>query len=87
MMHRPLGKEPNFMITKGTYKLIITKLANSTLTDMMFDHEQDPYEMNNLLTNQTTRHNLDVIGKAEHLKALLYEWMVSADCWLLIGFF
>lgn len=71
-----LGEEPNFLVRQGDYKLIITKKANSSNIDMMYDLVNDPYEMKNLIGKRGYKAPLQVIGKAEHLKALLVEWMV-----------
>lgn len=70
-----LGSAPNFLIRKGDYKLIITKLASSKSIDMMYDLKKDPYEMSNLIGKRGATASPQVIGKAEHLKALLVEWM------------
>lgn len=67
-----LGTEPNFMIRHGNYKLMIAKLASAKTRDMLIDLENDPFETNNLLAG-TPRDW--VIGKAEHLKLLLLQWM------------
>jgi hypothetical protein len=72
-----VGTEPNFMIRKGAYKLMMPRLANSSVVDMMYDIETDPYEMNNLLG--TAGDDPAVVGKAEHLKILLVEWLQRHD--------
>lgn len=70
-----LGSAPNFLVRKGNYKLMITKLADSTNIDMMYNLRNDPYEMSNLIGKIGDQASPEVIGKAEHLKALLVEWM------------
>ena len=65
---KKLGKEVNFMIRKGDYKLMLPKKANSPLLDMMYDLGSDPYEMKNLLGEKGRKASKSVIGKAEHLK-------------------
>lgn len=72
---RALGKEVNFMVRKGDHKLMLTKKADSNLTDMMYDLSEDPYELNNLIGDKGLTASNAVIGKAEHLKILLIEWM------------
>jgi len=76
---RPLGSESNFLIRKGRYKLMLTKLASSSRLDMMYDIDADPYEMSNLVGNNGMSASDAVIGKAEHLKCLLIEWMQRMD--------
>jgi Sulfatase len=72
-----LGKMPNFMVRRGSHKLMLPRSANSTIFDMMYDTEADPYEMNNLLGTEPD--DPVVIGKAEHLKILLVEWLQRHD--------
>ena len=79
MLSGHLGKIPNFMIRKGHYKLIITKKVDSKTIDMMYDLKSDPQEMNNLLGVNGDNASLATIGKAEHLKILLMEWMQRND--------
>jgi hypothetical protein len=60
--------------------LIMTKQASSPIVDMLYNLELDPYETKNLLgSNKGGLPDLEVIGKAEHLKALLIEWMTRMD--------
>ena len=75
---RTVGAKKNFMVRKGSYKLMVTKLAGSLRKDMLYDLDNDPYELHNLLLhpNGTT---MEVVGKAEHLKCLLLEWMERMD--------
>ena len=76
---RSLGGESNFLCKKGPWKLILTKKASSTRLDMMYNLETDPYEVNNYVGNNGMAASDDVIGKAEHLKVLLIEWMRRMD--------
>jgi hypothetical protein len=58
----------------------MTKHASSPIVDMLYNLELDPYETKNLLgSNKGGLPDLEVIGKAEHLKALLIEWMTRMD--------
>lgn len=74
-----IGVAPSFMIRKGPYKLIVPRSRNSPLPDMFYDLEADPYEMNNLLGVHAMKANQWVIGKVEHLKILLLEWLQRHD--------
>jgi Sulfatase len=71
-----LGDIPNFMIRKGNYKLIVPRKRDSPVRDMMYDLQSDPFEMTNLLSDGASN---EVIGMAEHLKALLVEWLRRKD--------
>lgn len=72
-----LGGQPAFMVRKGKFKLILPRGQNSSVVDMMYDLSTDPSEMTNLLANISLSDA--VIGKAEHLKALLIEWLARHD--------
>ena len=69
-----IGTYARFMIRRGQYKLMLVKKASSGAPDLMYDLKKDPYERNNLL--DTNSMSLDLVGKAEHLKILLGEWML-----------
>jgi hypothetical protein len=71
-----LGDIPNFMIRKGNVKLIVPRKRDSPVRDMMYDLANDPFEMTNLLSDGASN---EVIGQAEHLKALLAEWLRRKD--------
>ena len=70
---RDIGSFARLMIRVGRYKLMMVKEATSDAPDMLFDLVEDPYEMNNLLDESSM--SLRLVGKAEHLKILLVEWM------------
>ena len=74
-----LGDAPNLMIRKGSYKLFLPKKADSPVLDMMYNLQNDPFEMKNLLEPSANAIPESVIGKAEHLKILLVEWMKRHD--------
>lgn len=76
---KSLGSEPNFMVRRGRYELAIPKNRRSDSMDMLFDTEKDPYQMNNMLGKKARNLQGNMIGKAEHLKALLLEWMARHD--------
>jgi len=78
-LDRSLGSETNFMVLKGNYKLMMTKLSGASRLDMMYDFHSDPYEVNNLVGRNGATASDEVIGKAEHLKCLLVEWMERMD--------
>jgi len=76
---RSLGGEINFLSMKGDYKLMMTKKASSGKIDMMYDIGTDPYELDNLIGEDGNTASDFVIGKTEHLKALLIDWMTRMD--------
>lgn len=69
---------PNFMIRHGNWKLWIARRKNVGFTDLLYNLQSDPHEKNNLLVRDAAN-SLRVIGKAEHLKCLLLEWMTRND--------
>lgn len=80
LLARPLGSETNFMVRKGPHKLMMTKLAGSSRPDMLYDLERDPHETNNFVARRKYGVTDDLtIGKAEHLKCRLLEWMERMD--------
>ena len=67
--------EPNYMIVKDGWKLIIPYTITSNVINAMYDLNTDPYEMNNLLGDNPERSNY--IGKAEELRSYLLEWLAK----------
>lgn len=66
---------PNYMVVKDGWKLIIPYTIHSTVINAMYDLNTDPYEMNNLLGSNTERENHK--GKAEELRGCLLEWLAE----------
>ena len=65
--------EPNYMVLKDGWKLIIPFTETSKVLNAMYDLNSDPHEMNNLLGKnpQRRRH----AKKAEELRGCLLEWL------------
>jgi len=81
-LERTFGGVPNFLCRKGPWKLMMTKKAGSPLKDMLYNLDHDPYEISNVIYSHRKADWLskdEMIGKAEHLKALLIEWMARMD--------
>ncbi|MFC1762960.1 sulfatase-like hydrolase/transferase [Planctomycetota bacterium] len=81
-LDRSLGGVPSFLCRKGPWKLMISKKSDSSLFDMLYNLEHDPYEMSNVIythAEETWLTREEMIGKAEHLKALLIDWMIRMD--------
>jgi Sulfatase len=74
-----LGEVPNFMVRRGSHKLIVPRKHDSPVPDMMYDLRHDPFELDNVLLRGDDELDDEAIGKAEHLKALLIEWLVRND--------
>ena len=73
---RPAGTKPEFMIVHRGWKFVTTRSRHSSrVHDMLFDLNNDPYELNNLIGKVGRNATLEVISKAEHLKHLLVQWM------------
>uniref|UniRef100_A0A7S4VEZ2 Sulfatase N-terminal domain-containing protein n=1 Tax=Ditylum brightwellii TaxID=49249 RepID=A0A7S4VEZ2_9STRA len=64
-----------FMVVKDNWKLIIVKSESNPAKDQLYNLAIDPFEMNNMLQHNGTSASKDIVGKVEHLKALLIEWM------------
>ncbi len=78
-LERSFGGETNFGVVKGQWKLMMTKNAASKRLDMMYNLEDDPFEMNNLIGKKGRSADKKTICKAEYLRALLLEWMERMD--------
>jgi hypothetical protein len=66
--------EPGFMVRKGDWKLLMPPYMEGGL-DMLFNLTGDPYETENLLHESGSTASDEVIGKAEHLKLLLLQYL------------
>jgi arylsulfatase A-like enzyme len=78
-LDRDIDERPSFLVRKGKYKLMMHKLSASNGKDMMFDLDNDPFEMNNLLGKNAMTAEDEVIHKAEHMRCLLLDWMKRLD--------
>lgn len=65
--------EPNYMIVKDGWKLIVPYTETSKVLNAMYNLNQDPNEMTNLLGNNPERAKYH--KKAEELRAALLEWL------------
>jgi hypothetical protein len=73
------GTQMALAVRHRNWKLMMPKLQSSPLPDMMFNLDTDPGEQSNLLGKVARKLTLTEIGKAEHLKILLIEWMQRHD--------
>ena len=64
---------PNYMIVKDGWKLIIPYTKESTVINAMYNLNEDPNEMNNLLGKNPNRANYE--AQAEELRTCLLEWL------------
>jgi len=64
---------PNYMIVKDGWKLMIPYTKESTVINAMYNLNEDPHEMNNLLGKNPNRANYQ--AKAEELRTDLLEWL------------
>ena len=65
--------DPNYMIVKDGYKLMIPFTISSQVINAMYDLNTDPHEMTNLLGSNPNINQY--IDKAEELRAKLVEWL------------
>jgi arylsulfatase A-like enzyme len=65
------------MVRTDRWKLFIPNSPTSTVLDAMYDLDNDPHEMNNLLglNPDAPQH----AGQAEHLKSLMLSWLADVD--------
>ncbi|GKZ00527.1 hypothetical protein MPSEU_001005100 [Mayamaea pseudoterrestris] len=76
----PNNKRPSYMIRKDDFKLMIANNPTAPTMDMFVFLKEDPFETNNLLGGQDSQALTSrQIGKVEHLKALLLDWMKRVD--------
>jgi len=66
-------KQPAYMIIKGNWKMFIPYSAESTVINVLYDLENDPHEMNNLLGNNPGRKKY--AEKANELRDDLLTWL------------
>ncbi len=65
--------EPNYMVLKDGWKLMIPYTKSSTVLNALYDLNTDPHEMNNLIGNNPNAENYKT--KAEELRGYLLEWL------------
>jgi hypothetical protein len=65
--------EPNYMIVKDGWKMFIPQTASSTVIDVLYNLNEDPHEMNNLIGSNPARKKYT--AKVEELKADLLQWL------------
>lgn len=70
---------PAFMIRKGPWKLIYAGQTDNKNVDMLFNLDEDPAEMNNLIGLNGNTASDSVVGKAEHLKAMLVRYLKTSQ--------
>lgn len=69
--------EPNYMILKDGWKLMIPYTKDSPVLNALYDLNTDPYEMYNLIGNNPRAGEYK--EKAEELRATLLEWLVKTN--------
>jgi arylsulfatase A-like enzyme len=65
--------EPNYMIVKDGWKLMIPFSKESKVINAMYNLNEDPYEMNNLIGLNPDKAKYK--DKAEELRESLLEWL------------
>ncbi len=64
---------PNYMIVKDGWKLIIPYSKSSRVINAMYNLNDDPFEMNNLIGKNPNRKEYKL--QAEELRGCLLEWL------------
>lgn len=67
--------ESNYMILKDGWKLIIPYSETSNVLNAMYNLNNDPYEMNNLIGKNPEKEKYS--DKAEELRKCLLEWLLE----------
>jgi len=73
------SSSPAFMVRKGDWKLIIAGQDDNRNVDMLYNLDEDPSEMNNLIGKNEDTASVAVLSKAEHLKALLVKYLIDSN--------
>lgn len=66
-------KQPAYMIVKDKWKLFIPYSAESNVINALYNLNDDPYEMNNLIGNNPYRKNYE--AKANELREDILNWL------------
>jgi arylsulfatase A-like enzyme len=76
-------KVPNFMITDGTWKLMIAREPDSPNIDALYNLVEDPMELQNLIGRNPRRSQW--LPRAEQLKEQLIAWLETTQSRFLEG--
>jgi len=70
--------EPNYMVVKDGWKLIVPYSKSSSVVNVLYDLNNDPHEMNNLIGRNPNKqpHN---VKKALELRSDLLTWLGQKD--------
>jgi arylsulfatase A-like enzyme len=68
---------PNYMVVRDGWKLMIPYSKSSSVINALYDLNNDPHEMNNLLGSNPERVLYE--ERAEELRACLLEWLTKHD--------
>jgi hypothetical protein len=74
-LDRSIDDRPAFLVRKGSYKLMMQKIAGTDKLDMMYNLDDDPYEVSNLIGLNGMVASNATIAKAEYMRCLLLGWM------------
>jgi arylsulfatase A-like enzyme len=69
--------EPNYMIVKDGWKMLIPETASSNVIDVLYNLKSDPFEMNNLIGNNPEQKKY--ASKVVELKLDLLAWLIKND--------
>jgi arylsulfatase A-like enzyme len=70
--------QPNYMVVKDGWKLIVPYSKSSSVVNVLYDLNNDPHEMNNLIGRNPNKqpHN---VKKALELRSDLLTWLGQKD--------
>jgi arylsulfatase A-like enzyme len=69
--------QPNLMVRTKRWKFFCPNTADSKVMNVLYDLENDPYEMNNLLGKNPDREKY--LDQGEKMKALLIQWLEQVN--------
>jgi len=69
--------QPNLMVRTKRWKFFCPNTADSKVMNVLYDLENDPHEMNNLLGNNPKAE--DYRKQAEYVKTLLVKWLEETN--------
>lgn len=75
--------EPNYMIIKDGWKMFIPQTSTSQVIDVLYNLNEDPHEMNNLIGNNVNRKKYT--AKVNELKTDLLQWLSKNNSNFLAG--
>jgi hypothetical protein len=68
---------PNFMVISEEWKFLFSRTPESPVLNALYNLQEDPYEMNNLIGKSDRRG--DWLNKGEEMKDILVSWLEKVN--------